>query len=402
MAVPKHLRKKNKNTKTVSTKSRNLETDDILVNEDSVYDDNQSLPAAMTEAPNESVVKPDLKLLNAKKSREESNAANLEDVAPVEHYNADIRGRDDGDDSLTQQRLEPKVCNSPTISIPPDVESFTSQATLPEPPMKQQVIETRPPEPTSDCPGHVRKSLTLLKKRGSMNRLRSSNNKPPMGGVKLSEIAETDDTRTEVPNNIAEKSVGSSFNGGQLQSSFVDEVPMINPSSQLQCPNCHRKFNPEPYDKHIKICAKVFVKKRPTFDASKKRAEGIPELADAKKRARAVDKKKKKAEPVTNTTQKVPKWKAESEGLRAAMKAGRGVNNGLAMPEFVAAAPDPSLVPCPVCGRTFNKEAAERHIPQCKNIRAKPTTLKKGSGGGGGKIGNVTGGGLNKRRSTIL
>ena len=34
-------------------------------------------------------------------------------------------------------------------------------------------------------------------------------------------------------------------------------------------------------------------------------------------------------------------------------------------------APDPSFVPCPTCGRTFNPTAAERHIPRCKSIIAK-------------------------------
>ena len=34
-------------------------------------------------------------------------------------------------------------------------------------------------------------------------------------------------------------------------------------------------------------------------------------------------------------------------------------------------APDPSLVPCPNCGRTFNAKAAERHIPKCADINGR-------------------------------
>ena len=41
---------------------------------------------------------------------------------------------------------------------------------------------------------------------------------------------------------------------------------------------------------------------------------------------------------------------------------------------------DPSFVPCPHCGRTFNEKAAERHIPRCKDIKAKPSFLKRGVG----------------------
>lgn len=35
---------------------------------------------------------------------------------------------------------------------------------------------------------------------------------------------------------------------------------------------------------------------------------------------------------------------------------------------------------CPTCGRTFSQKAGERHIPQCKNIIAKPSRLNRNSG----------------------
>ena len=37
----------------------------------------------------------------------------------------------------------------------------------------------------------------------------------------------------------------------------------------------------------------------------------------------------------------------------------------------------------------FNAKAADRHIPVCTNIRAKPTMLKRGLGGGGGVNGTL-------------
>ena len=41
------------------------------------------------------------------------------------------------------------------------------------------------------------------------------------------------------------------------------------------------------------------------------------------------------------------------------------------MPVAAPSAPDSSLVPCPHCGRRFNENAAERHIPKCNDIKAK-------------------------------
>jgi len=49
------------------------------------------------------------------------------------------------------------------------------------------------------------------------------------------------------------------------------------------------------------------------------------------------------------------------------------------MPDAVPSAPDSSLVQCPHCSRRFNEQAAERHIPKCNDIKAKPSSLKAGS-----------------------
>lgn len=40
---------------------------------------------------------------------------------------------------------------------------------------------------------------------------------------------------------------------------------------------------------------------------------------------------------------------------------------------------NPDYVQCPHCQRRYNQTAAERHIPKCKDIKAKPKMLKKGS-----------------------
>mmetsp|Transcript_7601 Transcript_7601/g.12798 ORF Transcript_7601/g.12798 Transcript_7601/m.12798 type:complete len:774 (-) Transcript_7601:285-2606(-) len=177
---------------------------------------------------------------------------------------------------------------------------------------------------------------------------------------------------------------------------------------QKQCPDCGRKFNPSPYERHIKICAKVFLEKRKAFDSKKMRIESVaadnPDIVKVLSEKEKEDRRQKKrgggkkaaapsGDRAIAAAAKKAKWKADSEAFRAAMRAGKEVSKALAtggpMPEQVASAPDPSLVPCPNCGRTFNEKAAERHIPQCKNIKAKPSSLKRGTGGAGGKNGQV-------------
>ncbi len=84
-----------------------------------------------------------------------------------------------------------------------------------------------------------------------------------------------------------------------------------------------------------------------------------------------------------------PSWKAKSDAFRNAMQSSRAVSaaiaSGAPLPPPVQSAPDPSLVPCPHCNRTFSSGAAERHIPKCTSIRAKPSVLMRGGGGNASK-----------------
>ena len=85
---------------------------------------------------------------------------------------------------------------------------------------------------------------------------------------------------------------------------------------------------------------------------------------------------------------KAGKWKQESNQFREAMKAARQASlaektgDMSLMPAHVPSGPDPSLVQCPHCFRRFNETAAERHIPKCQDIKAKPSSLKRGAGRG--------------------
>ena len=76
-------------------------------------------------------------------------------------------------------------------------------------------------------------------------------------------------------------------------------------------------------------------------------------------------------------------WKEQSNAFRDAMKQARmvskAISEGAPLPPPKISAPDPSFKLCQHCGRRFNAKAAERHIPLCSNIIAKPSVLKKGS-----------------------
>ena len=90
---------------------------------------------------------------------------------------------------------------------------------------------------------------------------------------------------------------------------------------------------------------------------------------------------------------KEPKWKRQSQAFQAMLKQTRrdkelmkqGVKLQDLPPPLIEEEVDDDRVGCPHCGRFFNQKAAERHIPQCSNIKARPKRLQRGGGTGGGK-----------------
>lgn len=82
---------------------------------------------------------------------------------------------------------------------------------------------------------------------------------------------------------------------------------------------------------------------------------------------------------------KAEAWRSQSDMLRQAMKAARDYKAAIAAgetppPPPASSGPDPNLVPCPNCGRSFSDKAAERHIPKCSEIKARPKALVRGTG----------------------
>ncbi|KAG7390548.1 Zinc finger C2HC domain-containing protein 1A [Phytophthora pseudosyringae] len=142
-----------------------------------------------------------------------------------------------------------------------------------------------------------------------------------------------------------------------------------------QCHNCSRKFNIASFQKHQKICEKVFSGQRKVFNMAAKRLEGT----EAEKIAREAKSKNSsngaRKTPMAATEKPIKAkggadWKQKSDMFRNAMKASRDVSKALKegkeLPPMIPSAPDPSLIQCEYCSRRFNEKAAERHINFCR------------------------------------
>lgn len=172
-------------------------------------------------------------------------------------------------------------------------------------------------------------------------------------------------------------------------------------SAPLQeCRDCGRKFNEKAFVVHRRVCRKVFVEKRKKFDA---KAQMLPEEAAkvareggspgsraggrGRGRGRSRGGGRAGGRPGAIGGAKKGKWAAQSSQLRQALQAARAYKVAEKTGDFskvptVPSAPVDDLTQCPHCGRRFNETAAERHIPRCKDIVAKPKTLVRGQSRG--------------------
>ncbi|KAL4152525.1 hypothetical protein PRNP1_009454 [Phytophthora ramorum] len=218
--------------------------------------------------------------------------------------------------------------------------STTMSRDAPTPPPRQPVAPRRAPaQPAAPAPPARRK--TPMQSEGD-NTIGSSRYPPP---------------------------ITTGFNLSEELDEYADGSEVME-----QCHNCNRKFNAASFEKHQRICEKVFSGPRKVFNMAAKRLEGT----DAEKIAREGKVKttggSRKA-PLSATEQPIKAknavdWKQKSEMFRNAMKASRDVTKALKegkeLPPMVPSAPDPSLIQCEYCSRRFNDKAAERHINFCR------------------------------------
>ena len=200
-------------------------------------------------------------------------------------------------------------------------------------------------------------------------------------------------------------------------------------NTMMACPHCDRKFSKVAGERHVKVCQQVFCTKPQVFNSRKMRVEHVfkENKVDATHLLKEVDIEaspkpmkskfvprlsRKKMEEVKCTTptrksvdsntktSKSAKWRKQSMALRDALKVAKNTpRKGVADSEVVLEG-DPQqttdgaeqnvvvesrkieddLVSCPHCSRRFNEKAANRHIPICTTIQAKPKTLRAKSG----------------------
>jgi len=148
----------------------------------------------------------------------------------------------------------------------------------------------------------------------------------------------------------------------------------------LPCPHCERHFNEDSHDKHVRICKKVFQSKRRTFDVASKRVpEELAREAKAKGGRRAAGQSSRSAKAAED---KKKAWREKSAQFRDAMKQNRLIvqyqKEGRPLSELPVAAsrPDPSLIPCKGCGRTFNEQAFQKHSKICKSVFTNKLNLR--------------------------
>ncbi|CAD8051737.1 unnamed protein product [Paramecium primaurelia] len=150
----------------------------------------------------------------------------------------------------------------------------------------------------------------------------------------------------------------------------IDEIPIKkgentpninipNPEPLYECSKgCGRSFAKLALQKHEKICIKVFQKQRKQFDAQKHRIISNEQMNHIKNQDR-IEQKYEKA------LAKKQNWKKQSEAFRAAIIAAKGGKLTNDQKNAMNEASKSNLTQCNYCGRSFNQQAAERHIPFC-------------------------------------
>ncbi|CAF0852775.1 unnamed protein product [Brachionus calyciflorus] len=132
------------------------------------------------------------------------------------------------------------------------------------------------------------------------------------------------------------------------------------------CDQCGRKFKQESLQKHRKVCSNI-TKSRKIFDSGRQRADGSDVNYKVTKETRRVQiEGEKPIEAIKQTSNWREKHNDFIRSIRNAKGVTEAIRTGAPLPKFEPSAVPSDYVNCQYCGRNFNRNAAERHIPFCE------------------------------------
>ena len=135
-----------------------------------------------------------------------------------------------------------------------------------------------------------------------------------------------------------------------------------SPKPTRQCTYCERSFNDDVIEKHERVCGSQ--KRRPKFNSKQHR---LADLKDAQKQVRNTERSPRVT--LSDIPVKRAGWKEKSDQLRAAVALARATDPAKRQmyEAELARVNQAVLTKCDFCGRSFNTEAAQKHIPFCRN-----------------------------------
>ena len=210
----------------------------------------------------------------------------------------------------------------------------------------------------------------------SRTKTRSTHARPP---TVQREYFPVQDTHISQDRDHPEARPKSSYNPQLLTTTSKYEVFAASEDTDalIQCGICNRTFRPDVLERHTSVCAKLNGGNRPKFDSKSHRLAGMqaggkPVLSDFRG-ASSVSQQPSQPKTSNNFEDKVickrPSWRDKSDQLRAAIGAARSTDprERLRFEQELARVNQQCLTKCEYCGRSFNAEAAARHIPICRN-----------------------------------
>ncbi|PAV73251.1 hypothetical protein WR25_14332 isoform C [Diploscapter pachys] len=139
------------------------------------------------------------------------------------------------------------------------------------------------------------------------------------------------------------------------------------------CKICGRKFIRSSLEKHESACRKLVNLQRKTFDSGKQRAHGSDLTYEHVKRARQEKQQIGGIFPRPKTH-----WRERHESFIDAVSSSKKVDyaikTGAPLPPPPRTAMPSDYVHCDYCGRNFSEQAAERHIPFCREQHSRRDT----------------------------